>query len=246
MLRPLVVAFCLLALIMSAVTVRAQAVSVRAPYPQITAADRDWLPRRAPILFAGDRYYPAGPAVHYNPDVMVETGSFDGVPLYADTSVEPYSQVLVPIGRGLMQPYERRREGDLAGTTGSRTPSFPVDLRPDTPIHPAGSVAEVQAGSRPAPPGIPAPPPEPARQGGLVSARTPDGNRGIWIRYEGRRWEAAGEAVPLDAGFRKVGDYRGFPVYERADAPGSAVREIYVPSRDEMLAPYRVAEPPSQ
>ena len=38
----------------------------------------------------------------------------------------PYSIVYVPIGRGLLQPYERIRQGELAGSTGSRTPAFPV------------------------------------------------------------------------------------------------------------------------
>ena len=32
-----------------------------------------------------------------------------------------------------MQPYERVREGELAGTVGSRTPSFPVDLAIEQP-----------------------------------------------------------------------------------------------------------------
>jgi hypothetical protein len=50
--------------------------------------------------------------------------------LYMDTTIEPYSVVLVPVRRGLMQPYERRRQGDLVGTTGSRTPSFPVRIAP--------------------------------------------------------------------------------------------------------------------
>ena len=34
--------------------------------------------------------------------------------------------IYVPIGGGLMQPYERPRTGDLAGTTGNRAPSSPV------------------------------------------------------------------------------------------------------------------------
>ena len=62
------------------------------------------------MIFAGSLYYPAGPVVFFNGDVMVRTGYYYGVPLYADTTIEPYSIVLVPIGRGQMQPYERLRD----------------------------------------------------------------------------------------------------------------------------------------
>ena len=64
---------------------------------------------------------------------MRQAGAYDGVLFYADVTQEPYSIVYVPIGGGLMQPYERLREGELAGTVGSRTPSFPVDLELELP-----------------------------------------------------------------------------------------------------------------
>jgi hypothetical protein len=94
--------------------------------PLVTAVNESWYQLREPIQFAGDLYYPAGPSVFFNGNVMVRTGHYNGVPLYADTTLEPYSVVLVPVSRGVMQPYERLRSGDLAGTTGSRAPSFPV------------------------------------------------------------------------------------------------------------------------
>jgi hypothetical protein len=79
--------------------------------------------------------------VFFNGNAMVRTGYYNGVPLYADTTVEPYSVILVPVGRGVMQPYERRRRGDLAGTTGSRAPSFPVDVTRTTASTPQAAVA---------------------------------------------------------------------------------------------------------
>src|SRR5688572_21157906 len=94
--------------------------------PLVTAAAESWYQLREPLQFAGELYYPAGATVFFNGNHMVRTGHYNGVPLYADTTVEPYSIVLVPISRGTLQPYERRRNGDLAGTTGSRAPSFPV------------------------------------------------------------------------------------------------------------------------
>ncbi len=98
--------------------------------PLVTAVNESWYQLREPVQFAGELYYPAGATVFFNGNTMVRTGHYNGVPLYADATVEPYSVVLVPIGRGLMQPYERPRRGDLAGTTGSTMPSFPAQLTP--------------------------------------------------------------------------------------------------------------------
>lgn len=126
--------------------------------PLVTAENDSWYRLGEPIQFAGDLYYPAGAAVFFNGNTMVRTGHYNGVPLYADTTVEPFSIVLVPISRGLMQPYERLRRGDLAGTTGSRTPSFPVSTR-----RPAGSLAAAA--------GPPTAPPLPA---GAISVFTPE------------------------------------------------------------------------
>src|SRR5918999_1602212 len=92
----------------------AQLVSRPTDPPIVTAENDAWYRQREPVLFAGDFYYPAGATVFFNGNTMVRTGHYNGVPLYADTTVEPYSVVLVPIAGGLMQPYERIRGGDLA------------------------------------------------------------------------------------------------------------------------------------
>ena len=57
---------------------------------------------------------------------MVRTGSNPRRAVYEDVTLEPYSMIYMPIGGPVMRPYERRREGELAGTVGSRTPSFPI------------------------------------------------------------------------------------------------------------------------
>src|SRR4051812_44614487 len=85
---------------------------------------------REPIPYAGEFYYPAGAVTFFNGDQMVRTGYYNGLPLYVDATLEPYSVIYVPIGRGQVQPYERRRSGELAGTTGSRMPSFPTEPAP--------------------------------------------------------------------------------------------------------------------
>jgi hypothetical protein len=104
----------------------AQALYQPTQEPTTTAETTDWYSNRSPIVHAGNTYYPAGVPVFFDGNVMVRTGWYRRVPLYADTTVEPFSIVLVPIGGKRLQPYERRREGDVVGTSGSRTPSFPT------------------------------------------------------------------------------------------------------------------------
>src|SRR6476620_9244531 len=98
--------------------------------PTVTAENEPWYQMREPVIFAGEYYYPAGAAIHFLPYEMVPSGLFRGVPLYSRTTIEPNSVVFVPIGGGMMQPFERRRTGDLVGTTGSSAPSLPVDMSP--------------------------------------------------------------------------------------------------------------------
>ena len=99
--------------------------------PLVSAAGESWYQLREPMLLGADVYYHAGAAVFFNGNVMVRTGHYGGMPLYSDATLEPYSLVYVPIGRGLMQPYERRRQGPMAGMSGSKLPSFPVRLLSD-------------------------------------------------------------------------------------------------------------------
>ena len=107
-------------------TLDAQMTMRPTPYPVVTAEDERWLLSGEPITSDGVVYYPTGAQVYFNPYEMVRSGYYRGVPLYSKTTLEPYSVVFVPLPGGLMQPYERRREGDVAGTAGSTVPSFPV------------------------------------------------------------------------------------------------------------------------
>ena len=230
---------CVLVVLLLPVASAAQAYSVPTPEPTVSAVGRSWFDTREPILFAGDRYYPAGARYHFDPNLMVPAGAYDGIPVYVDTSVEAYSQILIPIGRGLVQPYERRRAGALAGTTGSHAPGFPVE------IYPWESAAESQAW-----PAREAPPRQDTREeqqepergpvdlleppGRIETVRGPEDNRGIWILYEGSRWNIAGKAVPFDASrFSKIGEYHNFPVYA-----ARGTEEIFIPAAEGMLAVY--------
>src|SRR6266550_9792 len=100
------------------------------PPPIVTAENEAWYRTGEPVLFAGNVYHPAGPAIHFNGDEMVRSGFYRGVPLYSRSTIEPYSVVFVPIGGGTMQPYERRRTGEIAGTSGSTVSALPVEMAP--------------------------------------------------------------------------------------------------------------------
>jgi len=119
---------CVVALLVSvgATLGTAQVTLLPTPPPQVTA-NAEWQVSGEPIFYTGDFYYRTGPDVFFDGNVMKRTGVNRGVPLYEDSTLEPYSIVYVPVGRNLMRPYERRRAGQLAGTVGSRTPSFPIE-----------------------------------------------------------------------------------------------------------------------
>jgi hypothetical protein len=136
-----------------------------------------------------------------------------------------------------MQPYERRRTGALAGTTGSRAPSFPTDIAAEgyaepvpvalTAPRPAEEETEVVPETARSIIEAPRPPAATAR---------PKGINGVWITYEGKRWFSAGKAVPRVTQFQQSGMFQGFPVYRRPDTPDT----IYIPTADGMVAPYRI------
>jgi len=238
--------------------------------PIVTADNESWYVNREPIQFAGDDYYPAGAAVFFNGNSMVRSGHYNGVPLYTDTTIEPFSIVYVPTSGGRMQPYERPRTGRLAGTTASRAPSFVGTPAPSSA--PQSSAALLpQAGS--APTALPEPigaigaytpessvgtsgtaVPSPVGTSGLIAAAPrpapnrltmtsigrPTSNDGIWIRYLGEKWISAGSAVALTQ--------TGFRVVGNFDGfpvfarNGTSEQVIYVPTREGLAAPYRLKQ----
>ncbi len=251
-----------------AVPAAAQMISRPTDAPQVSAAGESWYQLREPIQYAGELYYPAGAPVFFNGNSMVRTGHYNGVPLYADATRDPYSVVLVPIGGGQLQPYERRRRGDLAGTTGTTLPSFPIALLPEGPIVPMAAGAPtnlplsvgaintftpevtppvvylpaVATAAAPAcsceaaaVPAVAVAPPLPPDRVAVLSARRPDNNDGVWIRFDNATWVSTGVAEPRTTAFTQVGEHAGFAVFRKQD--GGDV--IYLQSREGVLAPYR-------
>jgi hypothetical protein len=222
-------------------------------YPQVTAATASWQMRGDPVFHAGAFYYPVGPIVFFDGNVMNRTDTFEGVPIYEDATQTPFSVIYVPIGGNSVRPYERRREGEVAGTVASRPPSFPVQLAGETsaaaaPLGITGVVTPavnqpqvVVIPETPRPVGTtgaitssvpPVAPARPARR-----ANTPTIFQ-VWVPFDGARWYSAGAAVSYSADrFVQVGEYGGFPVYR--DKSGNR-DEIFIPSVvDGPVAPYK-------
>jgi hypothetical protein len=231
-------------------------------YPRVTAANALWLVRGEPIFHASAYYYPTGPTVFFNGNVMTRTGTNEGVPLYEDGTQAASTVVYVPIGGNMMKPYERRREGELAGTTGSRVPSFVVQR--DGEVSTAARQAAADLLFPPSPGFEPLSIPEVTAPAATGAARSPlvAGNlprsvsaptsrnvalRGrspsilqMWVPFNGTKWYTAGAAEPYSADrFVRIGDHHGFPVY-RGKRTGTNV--IYIPSVEGgAVVPYRKA-----
>lgn len=230
------------------------------PAPTTTAENAAWYQAKEPIAFAGSTYYPAGAQEFFNGNEMVRSGYFRGVPIYTRTTQEPNSKVYVPIAGKLMQPYERRREGELAGTVGGSAPSFPVQRSAD-PVSDAAAGGPPQAAGPPTgvsvePPAadvsVPPTPTPPStsstrrvaptstpKRTKIVTAGKPAGLNAVFVEFSGRKWFSSGGTVEYSASrFRAIGQYHDLPVYaDRMDKTGT----IYIPvenSPNALLAPY--------
>jgi hypothetical protein len=232
------------------------------PPPDTSAANAPWYLAGEPLPIFGAFYRPTGPTVYFNRNQMVPAATFGGVTIYMDTTIEPYSVVFVPIGGGLMRPYERRRSGELAGTVGSRPPSFPVEPRTDATaavnplLSPSDALPQLPASvpfmtdrPREAPAEIAEP--RPVGTTGVRTIISPGvptrdetirwaASDRIWIEYSGKRFRAAGKAVEYsDKDFVRRGEYRGFTVYGERDAKTATARErIYLPVAGGKVTPY--------
>src|SRR5260370_5765385 len=108
-----------LALLLTPCAAYAQAVWQPTPPPLVTAENETWYRAGAPIDWNGGLYYPAGAPVAFNPYQMVRVGSYRGLPLYTDATLEPHSIAFVPISGGRLQPAGRPRTGGLPRPTRS-------------------------------------------------------------------------------------------------------------------------------
>jgi hypothetical protein len=234
----------LLAVVLGAMPAAAAAQVVIRPErePARVAGQLSWYRAGEPVMHRGELYYPAGAQVFFNPTLMVLIGEYRGVPLYADPTIETGSVVLLPIGNGQMQPYERLRTGDLAGTSGSRSPSFPPEtasaLGADTvavgttglvpPAPPVGDAPLATAAVRGTAPAAA------ATTTTIAPAGTSRG-RGIWIAWQGQSWRAAGGAVRVGPQLVPIGTLNGRTVYRGAEGDGT----IWIETAQGLASPWR-------
>jgi hypothetical protein len=247
----------LVAFVLTLLPMAAAQINVRpTPPPTVTADNFAWFEQREPIYFAGNWYYPAGPQIHFMGNEMVRSGYYRGVFLYTRPTLEPYSIVYVPLTGGVMQPYERRRTGELAGTVGTTTPSFPVDRIPEftTDEYDRAQAAGPPTGIAPSFAQVPivgdvdsgdlrvasttgraesrqvAPPRSPGKPLGL---------NGLYVVFASRKWFSSGPAMDMDVTrLVVIGRSGAFPVYAQRDGKRDT---IYIPSSAEtptLLAPY--------
>jgi hypothetical protein len=227
---------CVLSLVLSAVvlfpkTGSAQVYEFRSPPPAIDAAAAAWQVDSQLMLFAGLVYSPTREFRLFDAQVMTQIGVFKGVPIYADTTLEPWSVVYVPVGRSRMRTYSRVREvpADARVATDAITVAGAGAIGTASMIVPA---APRESAPEPA---IDRATPPPAR---VAAIRPPRATDGVWLEFQGRRWYSDGEAVSYSPDrFIPVGDYHGFPVYR--DNTGKQGNVIWVSSvQDGPLAPY--------
>jgi hypothetical protein len=105
----------------------AQVYQFRTPPPDVSAAGALWQINSVPIVVGGLTYYPTRGIRFFDGQVMAQIGNYENVPVYADMTLEPYSELYVPVGNSQLRAYERRRDRELAGTTGSHVPAFPAE-----------------------------------------------------------------------------------------------------------------------
>lgn len=223
-------------------------VLVQTPLPTVTADNESWYLNGEPITFAGNSYYPTGAQVFFNSSEMVRSGFYGGIPLYARTTLEPYSVVFVPLRGGRLQPYQRPRTGELTGTAGSTPTTLatppetvpPAGLAPQAAGPPSQTtqmlemhlpLPSIATASTAVPPATEAP----ATVG--TAGRTPaplhtqiggapQGTNSIYVEYAGERWYPSGVPQAIDASrLTRLSDYEGFPVWGDAVEP----TRIYIP-----------------
>ena len=229
----------------------AQVYPLRTAPPQVTAATAEWQVNSEPVVVNSSVYLPTRAVRLFDGQVMVQVGVYGGVPVYADVTLEPHSIIYVPAGGHRMRTYERRRDRELAGTTGSRTPSFPVEIPGAVPaeeriVGTAGSIAPnvveeriVGTGGSVVPNAVGSSigvTPRP-RRSVVETIPSPLATRGVWVEFAGARWYSAGTSTSYSPDrFTKVGEYRGFPVYLET---AGRIDEIWVQvATGGPLAPY--------
>ena len=184
-------------------------------------------PSGRPVVYQGGFYFPSGPTVFFDGATMVRVGTFRGLPIYVDPSLDPINVVFVPIGGKLMRPFERTNGDIQADLVVPDPPEFP-----DPPEPPFGHRAHFDRHDPP-PSALT---PTLAQPGRVASASSQasrgPASRGLWIAFDGRMWTPTGPGPSQNSQgsqgprLKLIGSYFGFPVFQDAARPD----RIFVPA----------------
>ena len=235
----------------------AQVSTFRTPAPEVTAANASWQVNSEPITVGGLIFYPTREYRQFDGQVMTQIGVYEGVPIFADTTMEPWSLVYVPVGRERTRAFERARTRELEGTSGSRSASFatmpqasgeavtlatpagaaPPTVIPERPVGTAGTIVPRPADASPTVADIPQRSRVTRTRLETIPRPIATSSAGVWLEFNGARWYSAGSAVPyISDRFTPVGKYRGFTVYRAKSGGGDRIWVAVVP--DGPVAPY--------
>src|SRR5882757_8883211 len=76
----------------------AQVFQFRTPPPDTSAAGADWQINSQPIVVGGLTYTATRGFRLFDGQVMAQAGMFENVPVYADLTIAPFSELYVPLG----------------------------------------------------------------------------------------------------------------------------------------------------
>jgi hypothetical protein len=201
----------------------AQVFQFRTPPPDTSAAGADWQINGDPIVVGGLTYYPTRGFRLFDGQVMAQAGMFESIPVYADLTIEPFSELYVPLGSGRMRVYERRRDHELTMTSREAVGTSGVAV-PRVASESASTVLPRRV--------------RPQRTSIITAVPRTQGATGVWLEYNGARWYSSGPAVSFSPErFQPAGVYHGFPVYRDVTGNDDAIWVSVV--QDGPLAPYR-------
>jgi len=202
------------------------ALQFRNPNPDAVAATAEWQINNEPIVAQGLTYYPTRETRMFDGQVMSQIDVYNGVPVYADVSISPFTLAYVPLTPTRMRTYERGPDGERRFISGRGRADLAVGTSGVEIFEPVIIEAPIEVASAP---------PTPT---GMESIPRPRGTTGIWIEFEGARWYHDGAAQSYTPErFARAGDYHGFPVYREK---GRAADRIWIATvTSGPLAPYK-------
>ncbi len=204
----------------------AQVIQYRTPLPEVTAAYAPWQIAADPIVVQGLIYYPTRETRMFDGAVMTQVDVYEGVPVYADPTREPFTLVYVPLTRFNLRTYERAADPGVPVISGRGRPM--AQAVPTAGVtEPEGEIETPIATTL-------------SRGAVLESIPPPRENGGVWIPFNGQRWYSDGAAVSYAADrFVQIGTYYDFPVFK--DTMGAADRILVPAVIGGPLTPYKAS-----